>query len=153
MTTVASDGKTVAADGQSTAHTEIFRTNSKKIRGCGDAVLGFTGVAALQPVIFAWFEEGADPCKIEGFLKDNDWTLAVFRKAGVSYYRNICPYPLLLEYPFSMGSGEDYASGALLSGATSRRAVEIAIEKDTQSGGTITEIAIPGVAVLAEAAE
>lgn len=154
MTTIASDGKTVAADGQCTAGHEILCTNRVKLEAWGDCVLAFSGAIALQPVAFRWFKDGAVPEKVEGALKDKDWTLTVFRDGTASYYRNDCPYPLEVPYPFSIGSGEDYAMGALMAGTTSRAAIEIACAKDTMTSGKITVVEIPRKAEqLAEAAE
>jgi hypothetical protein len=38
---------------------------------------------------------------------------------------------------FAAGSGQDFALGAMAAGADARRAVEIAIQFDTQSGGRV----------------
>lgn len=154
MTTIASDGKTVAADGQCTAGNEILSTDRVKLEVCQDCVLAFSGTAALQPVAFKWFKEGADPAKVDGFLKDKDWTLAVFRQDVAEYYRNDCPHPLEVPYPTACGSGEDYAIGALMAGASPKEAIEIACVKDTMTSGKITVVEIPRKAEkLAEAAE
>lgn len=154
MTTIASDGKTVAADGQMTAGNEIVSRDRTKIKTHKDAILAFTGASALQDVMFTWYEEGADPAKITGCLSDQDWTLAVFRAAGVMYYRNNCPYPLAAAYPFAVGNGQDYATGAMMAGASARRAIEIACDKDIMTSGQIAVLEIPREVVsVREAAE
>lgn len=154
MTTIASDGKTVAADGQCTAGNEILSTDRVKLEVCQDYVLAFSGTAALQQVAFEWFKDGAEPSEISGPLKDKDWSLAVFRPHVAEYYRNDCPYPLAVPYPTAMGSGEDFAIGALMARASPREAIEIACAKDTMTSGMITVVEIPRKAEqLAEAAE
>lgn len=154
MTTVASDGKTVAADGQTSNGAEINNIDIVKIKASGNAVLGFAGLSALRPVVFEWWEKGADPSEVSGPMKDQEWGLGVFLHNEVRYYSHSCPYPSLYGYPFAMGTGENYASGALLAGATSRQAVEVAAQKDVYTGGKITVLEIPrATAQISEAAE
>ena len=153
MTTIASDGKTVAADGLTTAGDEPLRSDRIKIKHSAlGTILGFTGIAALQSIIFSWFEDGADPDKISGVLKEKDWSLVEFRETDVAVYHHDLPYPNFLPYPFSVGAGEDYALGALMAGATPERAVQIASEKNVKTGGNITVLSLSPM-VLRDAAE
>jgi ATP-dependent protease HslVU (ClpYQ) peptidase subunit len=154
MTTIASDGKTVAADGQASNGAELTSINNVKITVLGDCVLGFEGLTALRPVAFDWWERGADPAEVTGAMKDQSWGLGVFSSEGVRYFSNDCPYPSFYAYPFAMGTGESFAAGALLAGADSLRAVEVAVQKDIYTGGKITVLEIPREeAKLPEAAE
>ena len=156
MTTIACDGKTVVADGQMTAGSEILDLTKKKLRVSGAGILGFTGTSALQNVIFDWFENGSDPSKIDGAMKEMDWTLAVFKVDAAYYYKNNCPYPISMPYPIAFGNGQELATGAMLAGASARRALEIACARDIMTGGEILELPLEGNIVnliLNEAAE
>lgn len=153
MTTIASDGQTVAADGRVTAGDEILYDQKVKLVEWGHYILGFAGMSALSAPIIEWFKSGADPEQIKDSLASQDWSLCVFGKDGVITYHHNLPYPHTLPYPFALGAGENYALGALLNGASPIEAVEIAAKVNCKTGGKITVLDIPFALAMAEAAE
>lgn len=155
MTTIASDGKTVAADGQETWGAEPVRMDREKVKLVDGFLYAFTGVGALFDPCIAWYAKGADPKEVPEAKGDNStWGLSVFFPGRVEYFSSTCPYKAEYHYPFALGSGTDFAMGAMLAGCEPRRAVEIAAEKNIHTGGKITVVEIPReTAKIAEAAE
>lgn len=153
MTTICSDGCTVAADGQETWGSEAVSLTREKLRSWNGKIYGFTGVGALFEPCIRWVDSGADPNNAPEAKGDNNsWGLCVFEPDGVVYYSNNAPYPHRYSYPFAVGAGCDYAMGAMLAGASPGRAVEIAAEKNIHTGGKILVLPVPIVA-MSEAAE
>jgi hypothetical protein len=145
MTIVVWDGKTLAADKQSTSQglqrsaTKIFREGDLLIAGCGSVP------AVLE--MKAWFLGGAKP---EDFpdrwrTKDPDDApadLLVVSRDGRCLRFEGSPYPIPVQEPyFAMGCGRAFAYGALLMGADSVRAVEIASELDAFCGNGVDTLA------------
>ncbi len=155
MTTIASDGKTVAADGQETWGSEPVRLDREKLKLVSGVLYGFTGIGALFDPCIAWHGKGADPKEVPEAKGDNNsWGMAVFLPDRVEYFSSNCPYKAEYGYPFAIGAGTDYAMGAMLGGCDPRRAVEIAAEKNIHTGGKIMVVEIPSkAATIAEAAE
>lgn len=157
MTTLASDGRTVAGDGLETSGNEPVRFDVQKLfRGHNGEVLGFLGASAFRQPVLDWYRAGCNP---ESMPKADDgshyaWTFAVFKPEHALLYRCDCPYPSTFPYPAAFGSGENYALGALFADATPERAVHIAARLNVKTGGTIAVMSIiPGTATVAEAAE
>lgn len=141
MTTIASDGKTVAADGLSTFIDERVNHDYRKITLFEhDKLFGFTGKEAIFKPAIVWYLGGADPDKIP---KAKDWGLYVFTLQGVDRFTDESPYADRFPYPCAFGSGRDYAMGAMLAGASPKKAVEIAALLDVYTGGVILELPVP----------
>lgn len=151
MTTIASDGRTVAADGQETWGAEVVRLDYQKLRIVNGVVYGITGVAAVLDACIKWHQNGADTKEAPEVKGDNAWTLLVFGAESVQSYTNTVPYPSVYPYPFAVGSGCDYAMGALLAGVSPRQAVEIAASRNIYTGGLISVVEIPHPALAAAA--
>jgi hypothetical protein len=139
VTTIASDGYVVAADGLRCRGPEIIDRETVKLRIEGGELFGLVGVFAVFEAAMAWYLAGAEPGKQPQAGPDDYWTLYVFRKDGVEKFNHNCPYKEVMPYPFSTGSGADYAMGALLAGAPPKAAVAIAARLDVHTGGTILE--------------
>lgn len=135
MTTIATDGRTIAADGQSTCNGERLNSAAVKIKTAHGSIYGMVGTAAVFDAAIQWHQTGADPEKVPKF---GDWTLLVISRArGLQWYSNDMPFSQSLPYPMAFGSGDKYALGALAAGMTPEKAVEIATRYDINSGGRI----------------
>lgn len=154
MTTIASNGLTVAADGRAMLGDEPIRDDIQKIYKRDGRVLAFTGSTRFQPAAIEWGFSGFDPEK-QPVVKDKDdaWSVAEYFPDCVVVYNDSCPYPFTYPYPFAMGSGQDYALGALAAGATPERAIEIAIRFNVRTGGKIMSIDVPRDGAMKVAAE
>ena len=129
----------MAADSQLTSG-ELMDLHVRKVhRRKGDgALVGFAGYASHGRAFTKWFlggEKGARPSL--GDSDDNCSTAIVVRPNGlVEFHDRRGTYTPRGDY-FVAGSGADIALGAMAAGASARKAVKIAIEYDTQTGGKI----------------
>lgn len=148
MTTIAlSDAGDIAADGLRCFGSERSSTDAKKITIIGrHTIYAYAGLSAMQGPIIAWFEAGHDPKDVPQFRSADyahGWHLLVIKKDGSMFsVSHEAPYPLEASAPFTLGSGADYAMGALHAGASARQAVEIAAKLDVHTGGTIQVVSI-----------
>jgi ATP-dependent HslUV protease subunit HslV len=137
MTTIATDGKSMAGDGLCTDHTEtiVDMARPKVFRLSGGRIAGGAGNSFDVDAWMAWLEAGkAGPCPIasdrfNGVILTLDGTIL-----WVDYKGREVPSPA----PVAIGSGQDFALGAMAAGASPARAVEIACARDCYSGGEIT---------------
>lgn len=142
MTVIAWDGKTLAADKQSTLYghgskvTKIFRHKDSLIALCGN---GPHACAML-----GWYYAGADVQKFpKPATPDEAGSLMVFSKHGISEYAGTSGYCMKNESAYvAYGCGRDYALAALYLGKTAREAVKVACALDTQCGIGIDTLAL-----------
>ena len=132
MTTIAWDGQTLAADRQCSYHcmpkTKIFRLSD-------GSLIGFSGNAATGLEVRDWLNGGGEKPIFDS--ENNTDYLRIIQDGSITKCYNLrAPLPVLLPY-FAIGSGSDYALGALAAGATSEQAVEIATRFDENTGGGI----------------
>ena len=160
MTTIATDGVTIAGDGRSTNGWTIVSSCTKKIAvGVSEngrpAIFAITGVLGILPPLMEWVAGGRNgpppECKEAG-----GWALLIIDATGYRRIESETPYPFEVELPHAMGSGRDFAQAALDLGFGSVKAVQMAIARDAASGGEIQVIDIASVfaqPTLAMAAE
>ena len=157
MTTIAVDGKLVAAEGRRTAGSEIVADDVRKIVVKHGRIYVLAGEIAARDAIIEWHDKGADPGKQPGASKDGSWILVVIdRDRVMRSFHNDLPYPQQNPMPQAFGSGASFALGAMRAGADARRAVEIACGLDVYSGGGIQVVDIDealGLCTLKAAAE
>ena len=136
MTVIVWDGKTLAADKQATnSGLKMTCTKLRRVNGC---LIGVSGDFDLAQTTVKWFADGADPEKFPKHQETDDkWVGLVCitpDKRVLKYERS--PYPM--EYTemefFAVGSGRDYALGALAMGADAVTAVEVASRFDNGCG-------------------
>lgn len=86
-------------------------------------------------LVAAWIEAGAegDPPKVDG-----DFGALVLRPDGKGYQCGSSCRLIPIALPMAMGSGMDWALGAMDAGASAEKAVLIATRRDPRSGGRIT---------------
>jgi ATP-dependent protease HslVU (ClpYQ) peptidase subunit len=138
MTTIATDGKTMAGDGQTAlaeGHVTVL-TKSKLHHLPDGSVIGCAGntVDILRAV--AWLKSGREgkPPKLAevGILQ--------LMPDGSLFYWNEELEPHQWDVPCAIGTGGELALGAMLAGASPKKAVEIACQRDPMSGGKISEL-------------
>lgn len=142
MTTIAWDGKTLAADTRG-LNGNLPR-KVRKLYDCGAYVFG--GVGILSDVIecAAWLRKGAPDDARQTFDDADIQGLAVKVDTGEAFYiAGKRPVFQLIEEKFaSCGSGRDFALAAMALGKTSREAVELAMRFDVATGGEVEEILV-----------
>jgi ATP-dependent protease HslVU (ClpYQ) peptidase subunit len=135
VTTIATDGRSMAADGQSSLDGgQIICTTKKKIYRLSDgSLLGGAGTTWELDKAVEWLngDQQAPAPKLKDFagLK--------LTPDGRAFY---CTEPLQfsqIDVPAAVGSGQELAVGAMLAGASPKQAIEVAIKRDPHSGGRI----------------
>jgi len=146
MTTIAYDGRIIAADGLRLWGSDIVSTSEQKIRPLyiGEpsskrlyALAGYAGLTSAFPAIELWYLEGAQfgaapKVEIEGWDalfvgKGRSAELATSAMQGVV---RIAP-------PIAIGAGGELAIGAMLAGASAYDAVQLICERTNHSGGKV----------------
>jgi hypothetical protein len=161
MTTIAISETHIAADSRATRNHEIASWQVRKIEvvehAAGGRIYALSGEDAMTKPAIEWHQDGAEPAKVPKGDPDTSWTLLVIEKDGrVIIYGDKSPYPLEVTAPYTMGSGRDFAMGAMLAGASAKEAVEIACTRDVWSGLPVQVVDIAqalGVTAVKEAAE
>lgn len=142
MTTIACDGKTIAADGRQVSGNCITMEDFQKVVEWDGIVYAFTGNASLFYPMMRWHKAGADVKECPQVGKD-DGALIVFNSMGVTLYRTDCPYADRCATPDAWGTGATFAIGAMDAGADAVRAVELAMSRDPYSGGKVISFPMP----------
>lgn len=134
MTTIATDGKSMAGDGLATRRDMITCETAIKVHRLADGSLfGGAGDKPELAALRAWIdggEKGPRP-------KAKDMVALVLKPSGeLWYYTESAGAPT--EVPNAVGSGEELAIGAMEAGASPEEAVAIAARRNTATGGKIT---------------
>lgn len=145
MTTIAFDGKTLAADRKATGSQQM---NVSKIVRFGDGwMMACCGYYDHFIEVVHWLEGGGrDNDKPDLSRQDDQSTFLLVGPHGKSYWLT---WPWLrrveIAEPFiAFGSGGDYAMGAMAMGAGAKRAVSIACQLDPYSGKGIDSYRVKG---------
>lgn len=136
MTTIATDGNTMAADGRVTEGSEICRDDYRKVRRLKDGrIVGFSGNSYHDDAFATWLENGSKGDVPKGM--DAEFCCLVLTPGGDIFTydqhgRCFCEKP-----PYAIGSGRKYARSAMELGKTPIEAVSFACRFDIYSGGEI----------------
>jgi|HigsolmetaAR201D_1030396.scaffolds.fasta_scaffold40716_2 ATP-dependent protease HslVU (ClpYQ), peptidase subunit len=143
MTVIAVDDKTVAADGLMCYGNERAARPANKLLKREGRIFGVAGTG-IEEVLITWYLDGADPEKAPKVTGDHWWNLLVIETDGrMLFFTSDAPYGQPAKAPFAIGSGADYALGAMKAGASAKRAVEIACELNVYCGGEIVAFDLP----------
>lgn len=141
MTVIAWDGTTLAADKRAVCNGFIRTTT--KIKRIRDMLVGCAGDLGVAAAMMAWIERGCDESKYPDSQKDTDdmvSTIIIWPDKTIWRYE-ITPFPFRIEDTvFAIGSGRDYAIGAMSRGATAKEAVFAASLYDIYCGNGIDEL-------------
>lgn len=138
MTTIATDGLSMAGDGCVSGNGIRHALDFRKIFKLKDGrIAGFSGVSYAIPSFLAWLEAGGDMPDL-----DDDFEALVLQTDGRCLSYNHKGYSIEQPVPAVTGSGGAIALGAMLAGASPARAVEIACERDTGTGGKVISEAL-----------
>ena len=141
MTTIAWDGRTIAADSQSTEGELRGLHPCKKLSKYKGNIYAFAGTISTCKDVIRWLKRGG---KKDDFpaLAELDFAVLQF-KGGKCYLYQSDPTPIQVLPPYTMGTGKELALGAILAGATASRAVEIACDVDINSGLPVQHYEVP----------
>lgn len=137
MTTIATDGVTIAADSQVTGCGQIVGDVCKVRRAQNGDMFATTGPSD-EGILFAqWLDGGGDKPDLS-----EEFCAVILTKSGDVQWvgKKLVRVPCIV--PYANGSGGDIALGAMLAGASPIRAVEIAALRDTCTGGPVNHMSI-----------
>lgn len=139
MTTICTDGITMAADGQTSDRGTIVTLTRAKMRRLADgSIAGFCGASALQGPVFDWLDGvGRKPTVTE----DDGVAALVLHPGGLVTCYDWHLEPMAIAAPAAIGSGMDFALAALDLGATTAQAIGVAAARCCHTGGTISVMA------------
>lgn len=147
MTTIAFDGRFLAADSRAVAGDCILPQDIKKIAISADSKLAYahSGYHAFFAPWIAWHDAGQDPKHPPAnSLDEGSGNFLVFSNSGgiiVGHLYGLkIPHPVAVGCPDAWGSGSSFAIGALRNGASARQAVSIAADCDPFSGGEVVVV-------------
>lgn len=137
MTTVVWDGRTLAADRRMAGH-----MSTCKIFPIDGGYLAGAGLMDHLVEVAAWLQEGGDKPRLpEDSEPESEFLVVRGREAfwlSWPYLREV-----RIREPFAaLGSGSEYALGALAMGADARAAVEVAAQFDPHTGGGVDAVDI-----------
>ncbi|WEX18958.1 proteasome subunit beta [Pseudomonas sp. G11] len=139
MTTIAYKDGIIAYDGRVTAGRTIVYDDFDKLRERDGAFfLGTGATSEINKLIGLFFgEEIIGECGAEAIVaQDGVLTL-------IGYYEGkLSKTPMLLDRPYAIGSGMDHALTAFDMGASAYQAVEMAMKRDSCTGGKIRTLTV-----------
>ena len=136
MTTIAWDGRTLAADTRATACGLAYGI-VKAVRLKDGRLYGASGAADDCKAAQNWLDSGGEKPTVKDYA-------GIVIGADLSIWRyedKLVPFPVTDRF-HAIGSGRDFAIAAMHMGKTAREAVELAIVYDIYTGGPITELTI-----------
>lgn len=132
MTTIATDGKTIACDSLATWGDMRITHNRKKIHKIGDMYVGASGNSEFISAYIEYLKTGKNKPTTE-----DAHTLLFLTKGGVYLQTDTRFNRIKVNSVMAIGSGREYAIGAMMAGASPYEAVKIAIKNDLNSGGKV----------------
>ena len=144
MTVIAWDGKTLAADKQSTC--AGYGTTVTKIHRTEAGIVGFAGSASHARALIAWFNSGAALDRWPASRETSNWadSLLIMPNGEVREYAGSGGghYELVEDAFTAMGGGRDYALAAMYLGHSAEKAVQVACELDITCGKGIDTLVL-----------
>lgn len=139
MTTIATDGNSMAGDGLAVDHLEtVVALNRPKVMRLDDGrIIGGAGNSFDLESWRGWLNGGKQgDCPIQS----EQFAGLILNPCGGVDWVDHKGRELRTPTPCAVGSGQDLAIGAMEAGATPAEAVVIACRRDIHSGGEITEL-------------
>ncbi|MDH7971056.1 hypothetical protein QH494_02585 [Sphingomonas sp. AR_OL41] len=143
VTTIATDGQTMASDGQSSFGNTIVNDAAIKIARLNTgALIGTAGNNARRHAVIAWLNDGmATPYPFPEPDDDRDIIALIVDDEGAMFLSGVGDLSAI-SLPAAIGSGSDFAIGAMLAGATPANAVALAAQRDVWTSGKITTMTV-----------
>lgn len=142
MTTIAWDGRTLAADTQVSRHgNDVART--VKIHKFGRLLVGACGTTSLNQRFIGWLAAGmhGDPPAL-AIGDSRGCVIAIMPDGAIVEWNGDHPPDVVRARFAAWGSGSDVALGAMAFGASAEQAVLAASTLDHATGGPITTLAV-----------
>ena len=145
MTTIAYDGKTLAGDKQTTyGNTPVVCTKLQRIKWKGkEAILGSSGAVIDCDIVIDWIIKG-EKGKPEITQDEFDLSILLVNSEGVHYMTEFPKWHHMGKVKWAIGSGSNYALGAMEAGKTAKEAIEIASRLDVHTGLGVDTMTLKG---------
>lgn len=141
MTTLATDGQTIAADGQITCGDTIEDTNATKVFRIKDGrAFGFAGCLASGYQFKWWADKGMNVDELPNLSEDFSAVVIDGSKTVLVFDHML--RTMTMPVPYATGSGMRYAITAMDLGFSPKEAVKAACKRDVWSSGTIRAITV-----------
>lgn len=141
MTTIATDGFSMSADGRTTAGGDILSERSVKIWMLPDgSVIGGAGVAPAHALAINAIAVGLIEGKPPELHKGKFTLLRLMPDLTIRHYYQSNLDFVEIDAPASIGSGSSFARGAMMTGASPAAAIKIAKKTDAYTGGRIRSL-------------
>lgn len=135
MTTIATDGNTIAADTQISGRWKNS-VRAQKIFDINGDIVGISGELAECHSFLEWYEKG-EPANDKPNIEEGSIDIMVLTADGKCYHYYHKLRPCEVSVPYAVGSGSEFAMGAMACGASPREAVEIAASLDPYTNDDI----------------
>jgi hypothetical protein len=144
LTTIAWDGRTLAADTLTTCN-GAFDGYGPKIHIERGVMVGGAGSSAIYERFRDWVRTGmVGDCPLQ---KDVGNMFVIPPVGHAVMWCDDGPFRIATE-KWALGSGENYALGAMEMGATAEQAVRVAMKHDRHSGGEVTVLSLRSAKVI-----
>jgi ATP-dependent protease HslVU (ClpYQ) peptidase subunit len=147
MTTIAFDGKTLAADSKVTMGNGALALNGeavKLIRGKKGHLGAWCGVADISTAVFLeWVRTGCEGDPPRPPMDETTYIL-VSPNGRVLEFHHQVTFDSFHKGFWAWGSGAELALGALAAGASAKKAIQVAAQFDTATGGTVRCVNLSG---------
>lgn len=147
MTTIATDGRTVAADSLITngrSCVELY--NQPKIYHEADRVFAASGDIYMVEPMIRWYLKSPKCPDVKAFpthRTEDSCQIWIFEDGQLYEITSNFPHKLQIQAPTAMGSGHHYARGAMVLGHSPAEAVWAASVWDPGTGGDIVSFELP----------
>lgn len=131
MTTIATDGKVIAADSRGVSDFILQGNINKVFRLKDGSIAAFAGHSLCYSAAIEWLNGGEKPN-----FKDAEFYALILDSDGV-WYVDDNYHKERMPAPYAIGSGCKFAMAAMLAGASPKEAVRIASKLDENTGGRI----------------
>lgn len=136
MTTIAFDGKTLAADRRA-LNSGLVRTTTK-IKRFGNLLAGASGDLSATIEALEWVRTGRSPEDWPAIQRGEDYAALLVIDAGRILLYEKSPHPAEFnDSIFAIGSGRDFALAAMYLWKSAREAIEIASVFDCGTGNGV----------------
>lgn len=143
MTTIAWDGKTLAADRRVTCGGVTDAKVHKIVRREDGALAGSAGNTSLGAAFKRWFLSG-EPGERPPLSREQETANGVIiRPSGLIEIHDVCGWYEAEAPHYALGSGWEIALGAMAAGASAEEAVRIAAKLDGNTGDEVETLTLP----------
>lgn len=139
MTTIATDGRSMAGDGRAIDQRDTIVSDARtKVRRLSDGrIVGTAGNSFDAAAYVDWIEQGKPGgCPIE----DDRFGALILNLDGTVTWVDGKGREMVTPTPCAIGSGQDLAIGAMEAGADPFAAVMIAARRDPWTGGRVSTL-------------